>query len=401
MRFLALFLAIFLLFPLTAEAERILEVQGVHVEKSDGSGRDGAVLEATRQAVAQAWTRLGTTSPLPDLSPAQLQGLTSYLDIASESAQSKFYSGTFNIGVRMSALARLSSGGMANDVGTETSSARSTSPQQQVATQAPPTPTLAPEDLPRWILIIPVREVAGIPQIWKSDTWSQTWNRAGSSAGISTATASGDEKDQQLLSQSALQSDGQALADVLPQFMRKYNAPAVALVSLTSSNDPPTANQEVNIEVSYMEKEQPDVLSAQSSLFISQSLLPNVFPVSVSEAQRLILGLASGISTAPQPGTAPLSGAAATPAGTPGVSSGFQTSYARPQAPSSATKLWVRIPLANPGDLVNYRQKINSIPGARFDITAMNRMYVEGNIVYSGNQQQLMQELSTRGLRQQ
>jgi hypothetical protein len=107
MRLLLLFLVLFLFCPLAAQAERVLEVQGIQVEKRDGSGRDGAVIDATRQAAAQAWTRLGHSTPLPDLSPSQLQSLTSYLDIATESAQSSYYSGTFNIGIRVSALSRL------------------------------------------------------------------------------------------------------------------------------------------------------------------------------------------------------------------------------------------------------------------------------------------------------
>lgn len=403
MRFLsALLIALSLLCPLSAHAERVVEVQGIHVEKSDGSGRDGAVLEATRQAASQAWSRLGTSTALPSLSPAQLQGLTSYLDIASESVQSNYYSGTFNIGIRMSALAQLGDGTRNHDENAVNSDSIHRQPSDMGTTSS----QSAVVDAPRWILIIPTREVAGTLMLWKSnDPWAQTWNRAGSSSKISTATASGDDQDQRLISAESLESgDDAALSDVLSQIMRKYNAPAVAIVTLKSITDPPSVNQEITLEVSYMEKDQSGLLPEHSSLFVSQSLLPNIYTVAMSESQRLIFGLATGASTAAQPG---LAGQQQTqyqsPAGRPGISSSFQTSYAGspPPSPTSGTRLWVRIPLSTPSDLATYRQKINSISGARFEISAMNRMYVEGNIVYSGSQQQLMQELSTRGLRQQ
>jgi hypothetical protein len=257
------------------------------------------------------------------------------------------------------------------------------------------------EGAPRWVLVVPVREISGVLQLWKpEDGWTQTWNRAGSSSGISTATASGDERDQQLLNAATLQGvDGQ-LADILSQLANKYHAPAIALISLTSDSEPVQPNREVGIQVSYMEKDQPEVMTAESNLFVSQSLLPSVYPAAVSEAQRMILQLATGTPTVAQPGAMPT--AAITPAGTPGLSASYGTSYNAPPAPvATGSKLWVRIPLASPADLANYRQKINSIPGARFEVSALNRMYVEGNILYSGTQQQLMQELSTRGLRQQ
>lgn len=397
MRLLLLFLVLSLFCPLAAQAERVLEVQGIQVEKRDGSGRDGAVIDATRQAATQAWTRLGHSTPLPDLSPSQLQSLTSYLDIATESAQSSYYSATFNIGIRVSALSRFGGDSTTESASEGSGASNYSAPQQQ--SQPQPVST---EGAPRWVLVVPAREVAGVLQLWKAeDGWTQAWNRAGSSSGISTATASGDERDQQLLTAASLQGvDGQ-LADVLSQLASKYRAPAVALISLTSDSEPIQPNREVGIQVSYMEKDQPELMSAESNLFISQSLLPSVYPAAVLEAQRMILQLATGVPTVAQPGAvAPT--AAITPAGTPGLSASYGTSYSAPPAPvTTGSKLWVRIPLASPADLATYRQKINSIPGARFEVSALNRMYVEGNILYSGTQQQLMQELSTRGLRQQ
>lgn len=398
---LLLFFVLFLFCPLAAQAERVLEVQGIQVEKRDGSGRDGAVIDATRQAATQAWTRLGHATPLPDLSPSQLQSLTSYLDIATESAQSSYYSATFNIGIRVSALSRLG-GDSTTELSSEGAGTSNYSPPQQRQPGAVPQQPVSTEGAPHWVLVVPVREVAGVLQLWKAeDGWTQAWNRAGSSSGISTATASGDERDQQLLTAASLQGiDGQ-LADVLSQLASKYRAPAVALISLTSDSEPVQPNREVGIQVSYMEKDQMEVMSAESNLFVSQSLLPSVYPAAVLEAQRMILQLATGVPTVAQPGaTAPT--AALTPAGTPGLSASYGTSYSAPPAPvTTGSKLWVRIPLASPADLATYRQKINSIPGARFEVSALNRMYVEGNILYSGTQQQLMQELSTRGLRQQ
>jgi hypothetical protein len=64
------------------------------------------------------------------------------------------------------------------------------------------------------------------------------------------------------------------------------------------------------------------------------------------------------------------------------------------------SKVWVRIPLTLPSDLAKYRSQIESIPGASFEITALNRMYVEGNIHYTGSQDSLMQELARKGLAQ-
>lgn len=391
MRALLLLLTFIFALPLSAHAERVMEVQGITIEKRDGSGRDGAVIEATRQAAAQVWEKLGHAPPAPDMTPAQLQSLTSYLDIASESVQSNYYAGTFNIGIRVSALARLGGATDNTDIGS------SYSQQNQSSSVAPP----ATDGMPQWVLVIPARETAGVLQLWTpTDPWTQAWNHAATSSGLSTAPAGGDETDQKTLTVAAVEGQSSELALLLNQLAQKYRAPAVALIILTSSYEPMRPNQELSISVNYMERDQSDLQTADSTLFVSPALMPSIFPAAVQEARRLLHNLASGTPTAPQPGAA----ASVTPVGTPGLTGNYATTYANtaaPATPTSGSKLWVRIPLATPADLATYRQKINSIPGARFEVTALNRMYVEGNILYSGSQQQLLQELSTHGLRQQ
>lgn len=225
-----------------------------------------------------------------------------------------------------------------------------------------------------------------------ADPWGQAWQRA-APVGVSTAVASGDQADQALLNGSMVQNYDPDLSDKLRSLAHKYGAPAVALVLLDSQRPEIAPNEEVQIEVTYLEKDMPEATTAQGSLFVTAANdTPAVFPQAVTVGQKLLNQMVSGVPTEPA--------AARQPQLSPRPAGQFGNTYtAVPSAP--ANKLWVRIPLSGPMDLANYRRKIEAIPGARFEITALNRMYVEGNILYSGDQNTLMQQLASAGLRQQ
>ena len=217
---------------------------------------------------------------------------------------------------------------------------------------------------------------------------------------ISTAVATGDASDQNTLSASQLQEYAPNLPENLRRLAHKYGAPAIALVLLSSQRPEIGLNEEVKIEVTYLEKDMPEVQTTESSVFITNAAGTAPYSTAVTEGQKLISQLANGsanIANAAQ-ATANTLNYAGQPDMQPGR---FGNTYSGTATSPSASKLWVRIPLSGPADLANYRRKIEAIPGARFEIIALNRMYVEGNILYTGDQNTLMQQLAAAGLRQQ
>lgn len=371
-----LLLALLLVFPLAAHAEKVMEVQNIRITESPS--REAAVAQATQQAAAQVWQQLGRTEPLPDLPPARLQEIASYVDITGESVQANYYAATFNIGIRVGTLLG----------------------QTEPAPIDSATTALPVSDMPNWVLVVPAREVGTTITLWQADdAWAQGWQRAAGGQ-LATAVASGDNDDQKLLTAGQIQSFDPAVPDALRALARKYNAPAVALVVLSSSRPQVMPNEDIQVEISYIDGTGPDSLLSQTSATLATGNSASPFAAPLAQAQRLLASLASGQSEAPLPAvSANLPGAVPDPAMAP---ASFGNTFSGGAAPTGAEqKLWVRIPLTTPMDLGNYRKKIESIPGARFQITALNRMYVEGNILYSGDQAGLMRELSARGLAQQ
>jgi hypothetical protein len=377
-----LILALLLLLPLPALAERILEVQNIRIEQTGSAGRDAAVAEATRQAAAQVWKQLGHTDPLPTLSAERLQDIASYVDVANETIQPNFYSANFSVGIRVAALQG----------------------REETAT-IESAPLATGNEAPRWVLVVPGREINEVVSLWvQEDAWSQAWNRASSNSSLSTAVATGDTEDRKLLTAAQIQSFDPALSDSLRDLARKYNAPAVALVLLSSARPDLGAGEEVEIEVTYVEAGGADSITAQSDVRAQIANSASPLAAAITRAQQTIESLATGESELPPASPSGLAQGITptTPAQTQTEPASFANSYSRPaEAGDAGNKLWVRIPLSTPADLGNYRKKIESIPGARFQITALNRMYVEGNILYSGDQAGLMRELAARGLAQQ
>lgn len=384
MRAVLLALAIVFAFVLPARADRVMEVQNIHIDGSPN--RDAAVAEATKQAAAQVWSKLGHTTPLPDLSPTQLQGISSYVDVANEVAQPNYYAANFNIGIQVGALTRAASG---------QNVAEAAPPVSDAYNPAQPAPVTAANEPPSWVLIIPGRENAGTVSLWNlGDEWAKAWQRA-PLVGISTAVTSGaDPADAATLSPEMVQNYNPALADKLHALARKYNAPAIALVLLSSQRPEIAPNEEVQVEITYLESDMPEALTAQSTLFVTAASLPQAYGMAVAEGQKLLGNLANGGPVTPV-------AAPATPYQPYAQPGQFGNTYAAAPTAAMANKLWVRIPLATPMDLANYRRRIEAIPGARFEIIALNRMYVEGNILYTGDQNSLMQQLAAAGLRQQ
>lgn len=374
---LRLCLLALLLFPCAAFAGRTMEVQNIRIEERSGGGRDVAVALATKQAAEQVWQRLGKSTPLPDFSPAQLQSMASYVDISNEVVHPNFYGATFNIGIDLGVLG----------VGSGDNDSATSAPAQQ-----PDQPAVAHHN-PTWVLIVPVQEYADQLSLWdQSNQWVSAWNRA-PSVGISTAAAGGDAGDQQLISAERLRDYNLDIDKLLRQMARKYDAPAVAMVTLSSQQQAPQPSEEVQISVTYLEPGSTTLATtAQSTLFITPAMAASAYTAAVAEGQKLIHRLANPGNTEQQPpaSTLPPSLQAA----------GFGNTSAAATSPNT-NRMWVRIPLSSPTDLANYRRKIEEIPNAQFEIITLNRMYVEGNIIYPGDRNALLQQLAARGLYQQ
>jgi hypothetical protein len=379
MRTLLLFLL--LLLPVAAHAERVVEVQNIKVEQA--KDRDEAVLKATRAAAAQVWGQLNPSVPTPEFTPAQLDAMTSYVDIADEVVRPNFYAATFSLGIRSSAVSRDAYEPDEQDTSAPISSAEGTKP-------------------PAWVLIVPARESMGVSKIWDAtDPWAQAWVRAPAGR-VPTATAQSDPQDAQLLPAARVQGDELALAESLAALAQKYSAPAVALVLLQSPRDALALGDELTVQVLYLRDDGSEQASSQSAIFISASNATTALSDAVTEAIRQLGDLALPSAEVP---------AATTPApdfpvaGQPGLSANYGaqsgTGLGLGLSAAPTNKVSVRIPLSSPADLANYRKKIDTIPGAHFEITTLNRSFVEGNIVYAGDQAVLMQKLTESGLRQQ
>lgn len=393
MRALLLVILVLFGFSAPAHANRVMEVQNIRIDGS--ANRDAAVAEATRQAAQQVWTQLGRNTPLPTFTPTQLQTIATYVDVTNEVAQPNYYAGSFNIGIHVDSLQRIGSGQRAMPTADNSAAGAYTQDQADgIPVQHTP---------PSWVLIITGRSIAGTVTLWSiEDEWSKAWQRA-PSTGTSTAVATGDSADQVRLKPSMLQEYDPMLADALRALARKYGAPAVALVMLDSQRPEIGLNEEVEIELTYLEKDMPDVLTSKGTLFVTSTAIAGTYNAAVTEGQKLLAGLVNGTAgNAQAQAIQPGGNYSYQPANQVGIGSQFGNTYSNAAAPvDTGSKLWVRIPLSSPADLGNYRRKIEAIPGARFEVIALNRMYVEGNILYNGDQNTLMQQLATAGLRQQ
>jgi hypothetical protein len=389
MRIIFLILVL-LAFPRTALAERVVEVQNIKV--AEAQNRDEAVLKATRDAATQVWEQLNPGKPVPEFTNAQLDGMASYVDVTSEVIRPNFYAATFNLGIRSSAV---SLDAYEPDA---TPQMIDTNPVTEAGERKPPS----------WVLVVPAREADGSSKLWDvNDAWAQAWVRAPAGR-VPTAAPQADPKDAQLLPSGKLGGNEIELNSSLVALAQKYTAPAVALVLLQSPRAAIAAGDELTVEVLYTRADGSEQASAQSSIFVNTGNAANPIGDAVTEAIRQLGDLALGpLNSEPADPivTNPMTAAAVLPvAGQPGLSSTYtaNTSGGLALHPSPAgNKVSVRIPLSSPADLATYRRKIDNIPGAHFEITSLNRTFVEGNIVYSGDQGVLMQKLAESGLRQQ
>ena len=378
MRYIITFL-VALLFSGSAFADRVIEVQNIRVERQEYTTRDVAVTEATRLAVENVWNQLASEKPLPALSAQTLQGITSYVDITNEISQSNYYLGIFNIGIRTNKLPGFS----------ETSASSPTQPFSSNSAIA------AKVEPPRWVLIIPAHEIGNNITIWNPvDPWQSAWVQT-TPSGISTAVANGDSKDQSILSADMISSNSPNISSALQQLATKYGAPAVALAVLSSPQDKILPNMDIDVEITYLDGSQQTVTTTQRSFAATTENSATPLGGILSQSKQTLTTLINGDTNVPSPSLSPP---------LPSASTSNATTTYTPQHPmplSNTTKLWVRIPLATPQDFSHYRNKILSIPGAKFEVTAMNRLYVEGNILYTGSLEQLYSELAAKGLRQQ
>ena len=420
----------FLGFINKSEAASVIEVRGVRVERSGEGGREAAVAEATRKAAEQVLLKWGNTATLPpNLTQAELEHLTTYIDVASESVQPNFYGATFNIGIRVESLRRIvnlpplsvgQSTGGGNNSNADPASSALPSLSSPIS---PPSPA--------WVLVVPVSEVGSQVEIWTPDKpWMKAWQRTTGKDGLAFAKAGGDAQDQILLPKEDIQQGGVSI-DALQTLAQKYKAPAVAVITLRTPADPPRTGDEIQITVSYFSQERPlqdrpSIETLQGTLFVGETLAADPVDAAVQEGQRLLLLLArngraenqesylsQGRGEVPPlrgntvPSSTVYGNAAFLPSQTESSPSvGHSTTEAADigtPPPSSAVhgeqqSLWVRIPVKSPADFAKQRKVIDSIPGVRFEVGTLSRGFVEGTIFYSGDQAILLQELAKRGL---
>lgn len=395
LRFLLLAL---LIFPLAAQAAE--EVRGIQVETKGRAGadaREAAVNLATQQAAAAVWKKMGHKEELAQLTPEQLQGIATYVDVKDENIQTNYYSATFNIGIDRAALVKAAGPSVAQD------DLAITGPALSPIAPAPKMEAVesSPTD---WVLVVPAHSIADKVSLWNSqDPWSVAWMRAPSSPNLFTAAAGGDEEDKSILPSSTL-STSVDYGNALLRLAEKYKAPAVVLVTLRSAGKTIKAGEEITLAIEYYSTMTGGPITSEGTIYVSEAGLKDIQAEAVTEAQRLISDIVTNnrptLATAEPEETSP------TFSPTPQVGVGYNRTggpLASPSPPmaSGYQKLWVRMPLKGPGDLATYRSQIESIPEARFEILALTKAYVEANIVYKGDQAALMQQLSAKGLKAQ
>jgi hypothetical protein len=397
MRAVHVILLSFFLPLLTAyNAFAAVEVKDIRIEARSAPGADArelAVSKATRQAAEKVWADLYPGEVLPELTPEQLQGIATYVDVTNETIQTNYYTGTFNIGLSKGALLRATGKRVQAEAG-------SVDENIQAA------PAAKREDTNKeWLLVVPVQRTSLGYTLWNADSvWQQAWLRAPAGSRF-MATAGGDSKDRAIFNAETL-SEGYDFSGSLLKLADKYGAPAVAMVTLQSAGELPRAGEELEVLVDYYPREG-GLISRSSSIYIDSGSEKIAADLAVKEAQKLaadiIAEAAESIELADK-ALPPFSSYAPTanPDSAALVSQrpvGSATSYVSPSVGSGGIRLWVRMPLKTPMDATGYRRKIAAIAGARFEMTAMTREYIEGNIIYFGNQARLMEELANAGLR--
>lgn len=408
----------------------IEEIKGVTIEEKGTAGRDEAVAEATKQAAQRVLDKMAQGATLPkQISAAKLEGLTTYVDIEKETIQPNYYAGTFNIGVRIDKVMELV--GLAENRDSISGSSFSSGMSADQTSYAS-SPTYQTENItkPSWVLIIPALERNGEYTLWdNNNVWNTSWLTQRQARGVIFSAAGGDFKDRNLLKAESLNHEDVALKDTLDSFAFKYGAPAVAVVTLHSSDLPPSAQGVYQLSVTYTHRDDPDLQNLSKTVQLPQSADTAAFYSNAIEvAKKMILKAAQGEREAPSaPATTsslneqslgslspPVQSATVYAAQSPGNGVDTEQNMAQsasgtlyPQAnensrmaASSSTmkRLWVRIPLNRPADLMNIRRTIAGIQGAQFDISAMSKSYVEGYIIYAGDQSVLLQQLQQRGL---
>lgn len=392
-RFLSLLFCVFLALAAPAFAERVVEVRNVHVEQAGQNGRDGAIAEATKQAALGVWRQLGKAGDLPPLTPAQVQSLAAYVDIANEQAQPGYYAATFTVGIRAQVLSHLTG----VDVPSEGLNAAAPSPSLAAPQPVAPATTSDPK---AWVLVVPVRLVAGqAPQLWDAaGDWHKIWLSA-AAGGRALVMSTGDADDQALLTPDVLQKSGDDLAKALLVLGKKYKAPSVALMRLETDGPQISPSSTVGVDVSLVDDADTALREKQTRVYVAPDLVPNAFVLARQQALVLLSDL-SGDAASLAAATAPMPAATADASGFVARATSVAPVSALPAPEISTTTLPVRLPLKSAADLASYRSKISAITGAQFELRALGRQYAEGVITYRGPRDVLMRELASKGLGQ-
>ncbi len=401
----------------------IEEIKGITIEEKGTAGRDEAVAEATKQAAQRVLDKMAKGATLPaQISAAKLEGLTTYVDIEKEAIQPNYYSGTFNVGVRIDKVMELV--GLAENQGNISDSSFSSGMNTDQSSSETEN-----NAKPSWVLIIPALEVNGEYTLWdNNNVWNTSWLTQQQLQGVIYAAAGGDFKDRNLLNAESLGHEDVAFKDTLDSFAFKYGAPAVAVVTLHGSELPPSAQGVYQLSVTYTHRDGSDLQNFSRTVQAPQNADTAAFySKAIDVAKKMILQAAQGEGGASSvPATtsslneqslgslsppvqsanvytaqSPINGVGADQNITHGAGTLYpQVNENGTAAASSSTmkRLWVRIPLNRPADLMNIRRTIAGIQGAQLDISAMSKSYVEGYIVYTGDQSVLLQQLQQRGL---
>lgn len=399
-----LLIALVLALPLPALAAE--EVKDLRIETRGAAGADArelAVAEATRQAAESVWKSSGQTAPLPALSPTQLQMITAYVDVTNETVQPNYYAGTFNVGINKGTLMRVAGGtavATATDIPYSVAGEASPGPVRGVQMQSTTASSASAVAKPDWVLIVPAHETSTNTLLWNSaDPWTGAWMKAPPTPGLFMAPAGGDTRDRGLVTSEILRSESSLTPDeALQKLARKYNAPAVMLVTMRSKSETIQVGEEVGVLVEYYSADIGVQQSAEGSLFVTDGNQATIVDEAVKEAQRLVMQLVNNGA-----GTASVAQPVSTPVYTPPTTIGQPLTTATTTAPpvmgGSWQKLWVRMPVKSPADIATYRKQVESIPNTRLEIVSLTRDYMEANIVYNGSQKDLLDALAYRGLK--
>ena len=354
----------------TARAD-VVEVGGIEVGTQrplKASGREEAIRVAAREAARRIWEEANPGAPVPKLSDAQLERAVRWTEFDSEKARMSHYLATVRVGIDSRVLGGTAAfrGTTASGSGQVDAAAGTPSlpvpnlPDSLLPAGSASTPSTAPTGvssavpavgapqgrlgwdveavgaggdfsvpLPSWVLVLPVRSAGGgLLPFPDGDDWLRAWT-AGTAPGSvpDLMTLDGSGSDREAVSAGDLATDPDGVAERL---MERYNAPAVALVTVRTGSGGFKAGETAGVAVSYRRKGEETLIQA-----LEMTVGPDGGAGVKTAAEQVLRAIArgaagTGISAAPEAESARNagSGAVQVPDGRTGpADGGFEMPY--------------------------------------------------------------------------